>query len=53
MLEEGEKEGAVRLFIVKIKGREMALVELTTTLDPVIVQLIPEGSEQPAPLTPN
>jgi hypothetical protein len=52
-LEDGENDGAVKLFTVKIRGNAITLLEFIITLCPCILQVNPIPNEQPTPLTPN
>ena len=53
MLEEGEKEGATRLLIAPIRGREIEVAELMVTLLPETEQVSPDGREQVADVAVN
>ena len=49
MLEEGENEGAIKLLITPIRGRDMVVLEVMVRVLPLKAQLRPEGREHDAP----
>ena len=48
MLEEGEKEGLVRLLMAPVKGKEIVVPDVMVMLLPDKEQLRPDGREQVA-----
>jgi hypothetical protein len=48
MLEEGEKDGEIRLLMTAIRGREIVVAEVIVRVLPFSAQVSPEGSEHEA-----